>query len=764
MDLNKRSCIDKHSSSLQALALDLCFSVLDTFFKQLDERLAEELEVSNQQQQWQILALTKAVQADKNRLSQLFENEIMEGFVQFRLGRLNASDSDLDDNAADLSLLATDDLERDLAISSMARRAETRHMESLFSLTQRLSVVNGGKKLTDDGNPLAPSQFAKAFAAMLMPLELNTKFLVLFSRVFEPVLIEQLQLLYEKSNRYLIEEGMLPNLRYSISKDKSAVADQKRPDSKQKTAHQTTDISDQYYQQAQQHIHAKAEEAQQPSLSVPISASLGDTVYQQRMFNAIRQLQDHAKHSSAATVDEAHLGADAQISSEEIVSVLNAALDKNHYADALAAENVSALTIEHYQAVARNIQASGGGEKQIVNSDRHSIDLVGMIFEYMLGDELLPDSVKAVLSYLHTPFLKLALSDPQFFESAEHPARQLLNLLADTGKRWVNSDGESQFQIFPKIKSIVRRAVTDKNADVDLYNQWLLELQEFHLKIQHKLELLDKRTKEKAQGEEHLRESKRRVYYEIKKRIGFQKLPAAVTVLLLHPWADYLTFELLRFGIKSKQWKRGLEMVDDILWSLLPKHADDCSRLILMQSEIKQELTEAIKSISFNQPKALNLLAILEDLQNQVLDKAGSTDNLDSTNVETFFENRIAGSEEFVEAVYPEVEFEERDETLYSAAEKAILEQLKQINFGTQFEFDELNGHHNQRLKVAWYNLKTMRYMLVDNAGRKVTMASGIEISRLILAKHARILSGSSKPFFERALENILLRLKGVHV
>ncbi|MFO1388905.1 hypothetical protein [Cellvibrio sp.] len=28
----------------------------------------------------------------------------------------------------------------------------------------------------------------------------------------------------------------------------------------------------------------------------------------------------------------------------------------------------------------------------------------GMLFEYMLSDEHLPDSVKALLSYLHTPF------------------------------------------------------------------------------------------------------------------------------------------------------------------------------------------------------------------------------------------------------------------------------------------------------------------------------------------------------------------------
>ena len=53
-----------------------------------------------------------------------------------------------------------------------------------------------------------------------------------------------------------------------------------------------------------------------------------------------------------------------------------------------------------------------------------TIDLVGMLFEYMLSDEHLPDSVKALLSYLHTPFLKIAFIDKDFFEQPEHPARK----------------------------------------------------------------------------------------------------------------------------------------------------------------------------------------------------------------------------------------------------------------------------------------------------------------------------------------------------
>ena len=65
-------------------------------------------------------------------------------------------------------------------------------------------------------------------------------------------------------------------------------------------------------------------------------------------------------------------------------------------------------------------------EQATGNYDMQAIDLVGRIFEYVMRDDNLPDTVKAALSYLHTPFLELAFID-QSFDDEQHPARVLLN-------------------------------------------------------------------------------------------------------------------------------------------------------------------------------------------------------------------------------------------------------------------------------------------------------------------------------------------------
>jgi hypothetical protein len=78
------------------------------------------------------------------------------------------------------------------------------------------------------------------------------------------------------------------------------------------------------------------------------------------------------------------------------------------------------------------------------------------------------------------------------------------------------------------------------------------------------------------------------------------------------------------------------------------------------------------------------------------------------------------------------------------------VDNLKMVEFGTWFEFEG-----GKRLKVAWYNKKTQHYMLVDQQGRKVLLVASLQLAREMIAGRAKIIAGSTKPFFERALENI---------
>jgi len=50
-----------------------------------------------------------------------------------------------------------------------------------------------------------------------------------------------------------------------------------------------------------------------------------------------------------------------------------------------------------------------------------------MLFDFILDDKNLVDSVKSLISRLQIPLIKIALQDKSFFSNKSHPARKFLN-------------------------------------------------------------------------------------------------------------------------------------------------------------------------------------------------------------------------------------------------------------------------------------------------------------------------------------------------
>ena len=61
--------------------------------------------------------------------------------------------------------------------------------------------------------------------------------------------------------------------------------------------------------------------------------------------------------------------------------------------------------------------------------NRVTIDLIGLVFDYILREELLPQDMRTLLGRLHIPFLRAAVLDPALLQEHSHPARSLLDRL-----------------------------------------------------------------------------------------------------------------------------------------------------------------------------------------------------------------------------------------------------------------------------------------------------------------------------------------------
>jgi len=779
--------------------------LLAAFHEQINKKLDALLETSRSNvQQWQLMSVTRELRKQRNDLNKIFCQQLEEGFNAFSRGEFQ-SDYGLQNQSVDLnklSLVAHEELDRNIAAADLVKRASEALQETLLPLHERLSSLLK-KEMPVEACPVGPYQLAQYFRKTLEPLQLDKQMNGLCFKTLEKVLIAQLKELYQLLNKILVEANILPKLTYA-----DLIRRQKLNSTEDHDAYGEEDFSG-----ATQHSGSAPAARRNTGAHAPVAvpawqrreiiqpdAQLPSAAYQQQLFSAIRQMQHRAVaaqpgdplfsavNNSAIqkTVPVGNLsktdwvpagGVNVSASQpsvtytrRDVVSALhglqgNVALanapEKTGVTQAfrqLAPGNVPAAPLQTLEtlldAIAKISPDEGDEPKQLDAEDCGTIDLVGMIFDYMLKDEELPDSVKALLSYLHVPYIKVALVDAELFADPGHPARRLLDKLSEAGAIWLNQEGYGQYRIFDEIKRVVDSVLMDFNSGPELFVHLLAEFEDFIGKVKRRVEQLEKLAAQKAEAEQHLQKVKATVHQHLKGRVSAERLPAPIVAILLYPWFDYLTSIMLRYGEKSEEWSQGLQVVDTLSWSIKPKSTQhEIHRLNNVKDFLLKQLQKGFDTVGYDQVKSQELLSEVEALL--VAAAAPGMKELvvtaaDTAEIERMQQETTAREKALELPVLSEM----------TESETELVEKLQLIEFGTWFEFrEEDNPDRSQKLKVAWYSPDHLSYLMVNSAGKQVSVMTARELANKMLSKSARIIAGSTKPFFERALEDIYQKM-----
>jgi hypothetical protein len=764
----------QHLKHCRDLTRGFAYRVFPNFWRQWrNEILRLSEEAKSNKEQVELFEIQNLIAAVQQPAEQEFCQHLGNGFVKFKNKTLNTLTGEERFTGDMLSLVEHSDLEETIAVSSITHRADGFYAEQLWAMQQRLALLNDGEKLDERSNPCSPVQFCEALRKLLSSLDIDAKTKIIGYKIFDQEVIGQLESFYYEINDYLIQQHLLPNLRFIPTSSANNSSSYRSNDDEQ-LADDPFDSNALANLTEQVSADSTNRRASDRLLSGSLNSS--DAQYQTSLLSAIKLLQTHiiqqgvvANQQTAAQPpvtaagylanNSPNLQADLSSTNRQVNSQPLSVYTSNQLMgvfDELQGDmliltqqnfsNTGSGVIEVAPQLARDVsqkvmqQIARANENGAVEAtDMQTIDLVGLLFEYMLSDEHLPDSVKALLSYLHTPFLKIAFIDKDFFEQPEHPARVLLNSLAEAGVRWVGNDGSDQFEIFNKIKITVFRLLEEFKNDTRLFAQLLIEFNSYTHNVARRQELMERRALEKAQGEEKLREAKVQVNTTVRSRTDGREMPSAILLLLLQPWSDYLSFVLLRYSENSEAWAHAVAVIDDLLWSIEPKTLQvDKARQMEKQPALMASLGKGFETIGYEQSKGQKLIEAVIALQRLALQskKVEAAPAPMRSKLESMAAEKAGQT---TESLIPQTD----DET-------KIIESLKMIEFGTWFEF--VGG---KRLKVAWYNQKTNHYMLVDQQGRKVSLIAGLQLAREMIAGSARVIAGSTKPFFERALENI---------
>jgi len=746
--------------------------LLDRMFENADVALlgfAEKAE-SNMAQSVFFEAMTE-VRKKRSSIEQHFLHEITRSFSEFPLKPDASSEpGESDKPGGGLSLVDPEAMETSVAMLNASTKLGTRIMDKIFGLKQRLSIINGGALIEEQQIPAGPAWLGAAYRHAIQQLELESKVRLVFIALYEKYVFAKVDTLFDEFNERLIQAGILPHLRYEIRKQAGgmeiveATADSEPPQPAAKAATEAASseqtpskLGDELFGRICElisvrrgathpgrgtryaggpdggHATGYAAEYGANGASAPVSphASGGPGVTATAQAGAPMSAPGSTLVTEISRLQSLAQSAATRLSTSEFIE--NIEIDEN------LIEGLQSTLNAEREKIFRGVD-----RRKLPAADTNVIELVGMLFEYMLMEEKLPNVVKALLSRLHTPLLKVAVVDRQFFTRAAHPARKLLNDMTAAGKRWVE-ESNIERGIFPKMKEIVDRVLVEFEEDVGIFELFLQDFNKSVSELQQRARLVEQRNAEAADGQDKLHAARARAQQEIVRLAAEKPLGEAGHDFLRRVWADKLTFILLRNaeGDTCKDWHTAVSLAQRMIDSLLPPASEEARQKRQQAlAELQQELRQLTRMMQ--QGDKDKLVARLFESQQTALEKI----------VPLGARNVPATPPTPAQHTVPVDAHGGSDKQPLTAAQRTAIAQLQGIPFGTWFEFSS-EGEAPQRVKLSWRSTITEKFMFVDQMGVKAVVVSMRELADCVINGRARVLREEKKPFVDRALQAI---------
>ncbi len=676
------------------------------------------------------------------QIERSYHQRIARNFADFLEGKLQPSAQQAEPDAQDLALVQNEEYEESLQVTNMVSKVKARNTSALFALEQRLALLNNGQKLGEANNPFGPQALADAFHDALAPHPLPLRIKVILYMLFEQHVMQSLDTLYEMLNQRLVEAGILPNLKYSAQRSPGAPTPPKRAADSGSTLSASS-------AESEVPTDLGAPPPQDPSqLFGGLTVLLGERRQQDLdspLPGGTRSIASFAPRTATSTYSASELLAALNRLQQQSASTLTQRLQQP--------QPVEDIKVSLQQQLETHSHLPG--QQKLADQEADVIDLVGMLFDFILDDDNLPHACKTALSHLHTPYLKVALQDKAMFTQHNHPARRLLNAMAQAGVLYGGEDDERG--LVAKIYWVVEEVVHGFANDLQLFDKLLEEFSEFTATLRHKVELRERRAVEAAKGRDRLLSARQQAVAVIQGVLRERSLPGVIRNFLELTWADVLVFILLRHGERSAEWQRASEVAEQLAWSGTPLDAEGRDRLQALRVELLDELRKGLQLLGgYHEDGIRRLLQDIVACQHAI---QGQQPQL-AARLKTQLPESPLGAMLGEDAVLAEPV---REEEPLSPRTQALVKELQRVEFGTWFEF--IQGRESITLKLSWFSPTTHNYMFVDHGGQRVAVKPIRQLAREMEQGLARILTPErSNPLVDRALGaiyRVLQRITG---
>lgn len=680
---------------------------LQELFDNADDTLFEMADrASNDVEQNIFFQAMRDLRLKRKSIERVFFEHVLEAFVSLTRYSAAAIAAPV---APVLDAMSGDELERSVAVEAMVNKVLNRDGFALDQLTARLSTLIG-KKLVTQHNPLGPAMLCEYFmrAGRNLGVEIKVKLIVL--KLFERYVLSDADQLYTEANELLIATGILPDLKSAPGR--------------------------RALDRAQASVNAQPVEA---------SAPLDEGV--QEVFAALQALLLQVRGSVAPTLEPR---APAQpISTRDLLRMLS---HLQQYVPPLAVQDDFDLRAQLEQLLTR-ISVKSGKSRVVGVADEDVINLIALLFECILDDRNLPDSLKALIARLQIPMLKVAVLDKSFFSRSTHPARRLLNEIAAAAMGWGDCDDHQRDSLYLRIEQVVQRLLNDFVDDPAIFSELLADFLAFTSDERRRSELLEQRTRDAEEGRARTELARRRVEQALNAVVLGKVLPQQVLAFVQDAWSQVLLLTCLKHGEQSDEWRADVQTLEQLVWSVQRHDEPDTEqRLLALVPGLLKSLRSGLSRSAFDPFATAEFFSVLESLHLQLFERTdqavasvGEADPPLMVQVQEQIQLRTA-DEGPVEAA----------STRLSVDDESLVQVLR-LTLGCWVEFRE-DEDNTLRCKLAAIIDATGKYIFVDRTGMKVQERSRAGLALDFRQGVVRVLDDTL--LFDRALESVIDHLQ----
>jgi hypothetical protein len=600
-----------------------------------------------------------------------------------------------------LSLIDDSELEISLELNQIESSISARYIKQLFVLEKRINVLFKSNSISKTSMPMGSNSICWILKTTMNETNfaLATKSALL--KAIKGELKYNLNDTYQKINELFVTAKILPNIEFKAKSLSQPNPVEQKPD---KTSNPNPKLT-----------------PTTPKSNLDKNNNANQTAHLASSIFELMNKNNSNSKSQTARIDNKIVDQ----SLKKLSELSNKSIGVNNL------KQLKELLLENIQ------NDTGIYSPTLSQNQENSIEMMGHFYNYVKKDKNIDSNITSSLDAINIPLIRIAVSDQEFFNNEEHPAREYLEKIIHASQLWHGT---------PVISDLNKFSVNIANefdGSTEPFVEANQNIDDYLQVTQSRSKNSEKKHVNTAKGKEKL-QSSRYVVQKVISQLVNLAIPEFVKNVINTIIQDSLTLCLLRFGEDSDTWKNQLERYTNLV-----KMTDASS-----QKEVfaKQRI-EALHHLD------------------QTMDDLGFSKNDRQTTIENFKEcadSASKGKDKVKLQNIPTIQPEQNKEHIepiekvdeLSKQERIELTKFKLLPFGTMFDFLKESPDEIVRRKLSWFSPLSNKALFVSLVGRKPyecsmnTIAIGIHNQEIIKV------TVEEKTYFNKFLSKLLEKLK----